>query len=432
MPDDRLKDFTVFYAWQSDRANNTNRAFIKKATETALKRISLPPELYSAPRMDQDTKGEPGTPDIANTILKKIENCDVFLADVTLINTRAEGNDLPAGRPTPNPNVLIELGYALASRGAGRVILVMNEHFGSFELLPFDLRHKKRPIWYSLSPAATTEEKKSERPRLGKLIEDAIRLIIESKNDNDGTTEPIVDMSWAEEVRADFHKRLSAGKVEELESSDGILAIGIIPSRKPGKRIDITAVEPFLSERLKPISAGGWNPRRGARYFGTVARDPSTRKPVDVTEFTDENILLAANGWLVREHSLTEKVTGRYPAGTWGVYPARIEGATIKAVHKYLSVLQDLHVSLPWFISVALLDLGPTVACSWDLHLHLMGDVVFKDINIIPELVQVNGSDDFADENQVACLLRPAMNYLWRAFGFSGSPYYDREGNWIE
>jgi hypothetical protein len=39
------------------------------------------------------------------------------VADVTIVG---RGN----GRPTPNPNVLIELGYALKSLGARRLILV--------------------------------------------------------------------------------------------------------------------------------------------------------------------------------------------------------------------------------------------------------------------------------------------------------------------
>jgi hypothetical protein len=41
-------------------------------------------------------------------------------------------------RRTPNPNVLVELGYALKALGDERVIVVVNTAFGKEELLPFD------------------------------------------------------------------------------------------------------------------------------------------------------------------------------------------------------------------------------------------------------------------------------------------------------
>ena len=40
-------------------------------------------------------------------------------------------------RPAPNPNVLLELGYAAASIGSNRVILVQNTAFGDISTLSF-------------------------------------------------------------------------------------------------------------------------------------------------------------------------------------------------------------------------------------------------------------------------------------------------------
>jgi hypothetical protein len=430
LSDDNVKDFTLFYAWQSDRPNRINRGFIEDAAKQALKKISLPPEVYAAPRLEQDTKGVPGTPDIANTILKKIRDSDAFLADVTLINTALDGFEESKLRPTPNPNVLIELGYALASRGSERVILVMNEYFGSFEQLPFDLRHKKRPIGYSLSPGASAQEKRTAKEQLRKDLEKAISLIAENNSRETLTNLPIVEVEWAEAVRSTFHERLRNGQFEGLDNSDGTLAITIMPGRKPGKRIDVASFEKFLWERLHPISAGGWDRRRGPRYFGTVAKDPSTRTPLDVTEFTDEKVLLAANRWLVREHGLTDKLSGRFGEGTWGIYPARIEKVAVEALTKYFSMLRDVPVPLPWLISVAILDLGPTAACSTDIRHYSSGDVVFRDRDIMPDFIEVSDEDQFSDKNQVARLLRPALNFMWRAFGYQGSPYFDRDGDW--
>jgi len=79
LSDDKVNDFNLFYAWQDDRPNRITRGFIEEAAKQALKKISLPPEVYAAPRLEEDTKGVPGAPDIANTILKKIQDSAPFL-----------------------------------------------------------------------------------------------------------------------------------------------------------------------------------------------------------------------------------------------------------------------------------------------------------------------------------------------------------------
>jgi hypothetical protein len=96
----------VFYSWQSDLPKNTNRGFIEQALESAAKSIRNDDSIRVEPVVDRDTAGAPGAPDIAQTILNKIDQSNVFVCDVSII-------DRERPRPTPNPNVLIELGYAL-------------------------------------------------------------------------------------------------------------------------------------------------------------------------------------------------------------------------------------------------------------------------------------------------------------------------------
>jgi Molybdopterin-binding domain of aldehyde dehydrogenase len=48
------------------------------------------------------------------TIFRKIDKAAAFVPDLTLVSERRDG------RPTPNPNVLIEYGWALKSLGHGR------------------------------------------------------------------------------------------------------------------------------------------------------------------------------------------------------------------------------------------------------------------------------------------------------------------------
>jgi hypothetical protein len=136
----------IFYSWQSDLDSKFNRNFIKDCLEKAIKLLHQEFDIKDAIRIDHDTKGVGGTPDITNTILEKIEGSDLFIGDLTFI-IKTQNN-----RFCPNPNVLIELGYALKCLGDGRLINVMNTAYGKPDNnLPFDLAHKRWPIQYELN-----------------------------------------------------------------------------------------------------------------------------------------------------------------------------------------------------------------------------------------------------------------------------------------
>lgn len=143
----------IFYSWQSWLPRESNRSLIHDALEAACDEIAVSVSEAQRPEVDHDTLGVPGAPDVAQTIFSKIDTCDAFVADVSLI--ACEG-----GRFTPNPNVLIELGYAVKTLGWERVIFVLNTHFGPPEALPFDLK-TKRGVKYSVDPSGApngTEE----------------------------------------------------------------------------------------------------------------------------------------------------------------------------------------------------------------------------------------------------------------------------------
>jgi hypothetical protein len=158
----------VFYSWQSDLPNKTNRGFIQTALENAVKRICTDDSIEVQPVIDRDTVGVPGSPDISETIFAKIDEAAVFVADVTIIN---QGSD----RLAPNPNVLVELGYALKCHGPGQLILVMNTVHGSPESLPFDLR-TRRVLRYAMVEDAA--ERAPERRQLEAALEEALRAVL--------------------------------------------------------------------------------------------------------------------------------------------------------------------------------------------------------------------------------------------------------------
>ncbi|MDX6271541.1 MAG: hypothetical protein QOD28_2764 [Acidobacteriota bacterium] len=154
----------IFYSWQRDLPNKTNRGFIQQALETAAKIVREDDSIEVEPSIDRDTEGVPGAPDITATIFKKIDAADVFVADISIIEKNRK-------RPIPNPNVLIELGYALKALGTEKIILVLNEAFGSEGELPFDLRQKRIIKYVSNEEDAVRSQ---ERSRLTGIFVKAI------------------------------------------------------------------------------------------------------------------------------------------------------------------------------------------------------------------------------------------------------------------
>ena len=155
---------TIFYAWQSDLPRSENMNLIEKSITSAIKLLSKEKPINLSLSIDKATRKIPGTPDITDSIFAKISNCNVFLADITFINSDRENS-----RKTPNPNVLIELGYAARAIDWEKIICLFNEDYGSLKDLPFDLRNR-RIMPYSLEG----KSKSQVRDKLTKEIHNAI------------------------------------------------------------------------------------------------------------------------------------------------------------------------------------------------------------------------------------------------------------------
>jgi hypothetical protein len=156
---------------------------IQGALEEAASRIAADDTIAVEPVVDRDTQNVPGSPDISSTIFSKITGADIFVADISIV-TRAQ--DM---RPTPNPNVLIELGYALKALGHERIISVFNRSFGKVEELPFDLR-MRRVLVYEMPKDA--KDRASERTKLAKQLEEALRVALAAVPEGDPPGIPAV------------------------------------------------------------------------------------------------------------------------------------------------------------------------------------------------------------------------------------------------
>lgn len=141
--------FKIFYSWQSEIKKT--RYFIRECIDLAIE-LARESEAFEALR-DEATKDVPGSPNIVQTIFSKIDECDLFIADVSLCYESADKK-----KKSPNPNVLIELGYAIHAIGTNRVICVLDTEYGELEQLPFDIR-QNRILHYSFNNGTKAEVK---------------------------------------------------------------------------------------------------------------------------------------------------------------------------------------------------------------------------------------------------------------------------------
>lgn len=158
----------IFYSWQSDLPNAVNRGFIQSALERVARTLRDDQSLEVEPVIDRDTAGVGGAPDIASTIFSKIEESDVFVGDVSIIGK-------VDSRSMPNPNVLVELGFAKKALGVDRIIMVMNTAFGMPDALPFDLR-MRRVVTYQMAEGAS--DRGSERRKLEAVLQSQLLTIL--------------------------------------------------------------------------------------------------------------------------------------------------------------------------------------------------------------------------------------------------------------
>jgi hypothetical protein len=207
---------TIFYSWQSDiKPAACNRSLIENALSKAIAGLKGVEEPLLDVRLDHDTQGVAGSPDITSVILEKIDKCSVFVADVTPVD---EGND---DRRFPNPNVLLELGYAIKSKSFSRVIMILNTHFGDVEQLPFDIRGK-RILRYSSAPE---DESRSEVMRsLSKTLLEALVIALQPDMD-EVTVTPQEDEIDVEEFRRRAEKLATNTELSPVEIWDELLAI---------------------------------------------------------------------------------------------------------------------------------------------------------------------------------------------------------------
>src|SRR5258708_18137298 len=128
----------IFWAWQSDLRGKVSRFFVRDALLAAIEKLKEAPDIEEPSEearrndmhLDSDRQGLSGSPDLARAIIEKIDASAVFVGDVTPVGkglpTRSDDGTMRDGKPLMNPNVAIELGYAVARLTDARILMVLN------------------------------------------------------------------------------------------------------------------------------------------------------------------------------------------------------------------------------------------------------------------------------------------------------------------
>jgi hypothetical protein len=319
---------TVFWSWQNDLTPKTNRSFLREAIAIAVDRVSAELDVEDVERLelDHDTKASPGMTDISQTILTKIANASVMIADVTPIG------ETSAGKALPNPNVMVELGYGLHSLGFERIIAILNTASGyGVEDLPFDIRHR-RILTYELSHTATKDQFKAVRESLVKQLASAIQLNIRVVRDTRSAASPIIgvksDPKSAGLWNADWPVTHSDGfgEVARVRPHDLSRAwLRIIPDNYPGGRPAITRLDQLPDNvRLWAPYGGGNGGHFGSCSFGYVTYwvagtdEDGTCKARNLAAFLEESgEVWMSDGVALTEHQNQTHISYAHLLSNW-------------------------------------------------------------------------------------------------------------------
>ncbi len=128
--------YKAFYSWQSDKKDVSKKietALNNKFKEMGNKGIYI--ELVKA------TDGISGSRVLEEVILENIKRCDFFIADLTPVTRHITCDGKT--KLVPNPNCMLEFGYALRHFNPECVIAYMQlEDDDNHYELPFDLNHR--------------------------------------------------------------------------------------------------------------------------------------------------------------------------------------------------------------------------------------------------------------------------------------------------
>jgi hypothetical protein len=290
----------VFYSWQSDTPNNVGRAFIRKTLDAAVS--SLQVDEAERPLVDQDTAGVLGSPVVANTIFEKIREAKIVVADVTLTGRTPEDKRLL------NSNVAIEVGYALGVQGDHVLLTVMNTHYGTPDDLPFDLKHRRWPVQFSLSPDAGGPERQRERDVLSRNLGNITEAYIEANRppkETFASTSSTLNSAtyWQPDEDLIPARRYSGGGTKPVRYPAGqaLMYLRIWPQEKI-RPIAVETLSDYSKSAIEPLAGGinGWSTDRNKYGLLTYATFGEERALGSTTQVFRNGEIWGVNAYRLR------------------------------------------------------------------------------------------------------------------------------------
>ncbi len=352
---------TVFYSWQSDLPNKTNRGFIGDCIDRAIKNLHADLGVEDALRAEEGVKGEPGNVDVARTIFERIDACGIFAPDISIVTPDG------AKRPMPNPNVMIEYGRATATRGDSRIVPVFNTAFGDWlKDRPFDMRHKNAPLTYHLPEEHDQEQRNAARKELVKQFERAFREIIddgllEDRPAEEPAFEPVAPLTGQDSNvfplgllgGIDVETPLQEGDTNVWLNSGPKMFLRLIPF-EADRRFAPLALRDLLQsssthEMLHEHTSGAFYYTRNGDGAAAFTIDPDMKDGQNrdayafgVTQAFTNGELWGVDTWLLDPELNKPKDNGEWPV----IDPALLEEAFMVSLSEFLRFARD-SLSLP-------------------------------------------------------------------------------------
>jgi hypothetical protein len=446
------KTVTIFYAWQSDRPRNLCYRFIKEAAEVALKRLqdehalAEGSEVEDAPdisyELDHDTKGLPGSPKVAEAILRKIDTCDIFLADMTIVASYQTHDQNPRTKKSVNPNVLYEAGYARKARGEDRYVAVQNTAYGTGHDLPFDLQHIRHPIGYVAEPGDAKKREK-EQSALSDTLVDAFRTILNTVMKDEQAAAAAAEANTKEgdaaeraalertlrESHLSFIQRIRGGALYDFRKDDMFVAV----SARPATEVNGLPLGPAaesLNADLNPIHLpeGGGSVDRRVRGGLILTSRRNDKGQWSYVELKDDGAIVAAAPLGLTYQA--SNIPGLQVVKNWFLSISPDQVNIFRCIRDWLRGLFDeLVVPPPWLVIVSLhnatnvnLVIGNTVAGKFEAN-----DIIPPRAGYVGE--DVLSADDRTAARAVAAGLQAAFDFIYMEAGVEGGdPHVTAEG----
>ena len=353
----------VFWSWQSDTPGKTGRFLVRDAIAAAIQKLKQAEDIteptererVDSLHLDQDRQGLPGSPDLADAIFKKIEEAAVVIADVTIV-ARGKGSRGVKGRAFINPNVGIEVGYALKAVGSSNLLLAVNTHHGPTEELPFDLRHKGISLVYSLAEDAAKPEIDAARDKLVSTLVPALRHYIKAPSTTVALQE-IVKQPAQNPPAFFFGKRETLARIgvpgeDEIQFSmqtGRALYLRLIPTRR--RSAPLTPRE--LSENVAGL--GAFSLRAGdelsiSNEWGHVVFRPEGSHGPNILALTQ--VFLTGEVWGINGFLMRDREDFKAP-----ILPSLpFETTYFDSLRRYVDLLSKLGITTPIAFEAGLVD----------------------------------------------------------------------------